>query len=57
MLLQYPNTVGNLCDYTELINVAKNKSIYTCLATDLLALSILKTPGEMNADAAVGNAQ
>ena len=57
MLLQYPHTDGNLCDYTKLINEAKNKSIYTCLATDLLALSILKTPGEMNADAAVGNAQ
>jgi len=57
MLLQYPHTDGNLCDYTELINEAKNKNIYTCLATDLLALSILKTPGEMNADAAVGNAQ
>ena len=57
MLLQYPQTDGNLCDYTELINEAKNNNIYTCLATDLLALSILKTPGEMNADAAVGNAQ
>ena len=57
MLLQYPHTDGNLCDYTELINEAKNKNIYTCLATDLFALSILKTPGEMNADAAVGNAQ
>jgi glycine dehydrogenase len=57
MLLQYPHTDGNLCDYTELISEAKNKNIYTCLATDLLALSILKTPGEMNADAAVGNAQ
>ncbi len=57
MLLQYPHTDGNLCDYTNLINEAKNKNIYTCLATDLLALSILKTPGEMNADAAVGNAQ
>ena len=57
MLLQYPQTDGNLCDYTKLIKEAKNKNIYTCLATDLLALSILKTPGEMNADAAVGNAQ
>ena len=40
MLLQYPHTDGNLCDYTKLINEAKDKSIYTCLATDLLALSI-----------------
>ena len=38
MLLQYPHTDGNLCDYTELINEAKNKNIYTCLATDLWLL-------------------
>ena len=57
MLLQYPQTDGNLCDYTKLINEAQNENIYTCLATDLLALSILKTPGEMNADVAIGNAQ
>ena len=57
MLLQYPNTDGNIIDYTELINKAKELNIYTCLATDLLALSILKTPGEMDADVAIGNTQ
>ena len=44
-------------DYTDLINKTKQLKIYTCLATDLLALSILKTPAEMGADAAVGNTQ
>ena len=57
MLLQYPHTDGNIFDYSNIINDAKNYGIYTCLATDLLALSILKTPGEMGADASVGNAQ
>ena len=57
MLLQYPTTDGNVVDYTKLINKAKDYKIYTCLATDLLALSILKTPGEMGADVAVGNTQ
>ena len=57
LLLQYPCTDGKLYDYTSLISNAKNHGVFSCLATDLLALSILKTPGEMNADAAVGNAQ
>ena len=57
LLLQYPSTDGKLYDYTNLIKNAKNHEIYTCLATDLLALSILKTPGEMYADVAIGNAQ
>ena len=57
MLLQYPTTDGNVNDYSDLIYDAKQYGVFTCLATDLLALSILKTPLEMGADAAVGNAQ
>ena len=57
MLLQYPTSDGRIVDYTNLIKKAKQLKIYTCLATDLLALSILKTPAEMGADAAVGNTQ
>ena len=57
MLLQYPTTDGHIFDYTEVIKKAKESKIFTCLATDLLALSILKTPSEMGADVAVGNTQ
>ena len=57
MLLQYPTSDGNINDYTKLIKNAKSFKIFTCLATDLLALSILKTPAEMGADTAVGNTQ
>ncbi len=57
ILLQYPASDGRLIDYTNLIKKAKQSKVYTCLATDLLALSILKTPAEMGADAAVGNTQ
>ena len=57
MLLQYPSTDGNINDYSNLISDAKNHKIFTCLASDLLALSILKTPLELGADACVGNAQ
>ena len=57
MLLQYPSTDGFVSDYTDLITKAKSFKIFTCLATDLLALSILKTPSEMGADVAVGSTQ
>ncbi len=57
LLFQYPTTDGRLTDYSDIISEAKNLGIFTCLATDILALSIIKTPGEMGADAAVGNAQ
>ena len=57
MLLQYPSTDGNINDYSNLIADAKNHKIFTCLASDLLALSILKTPRTLGADVCVGNAQ
>ncbi|MFL3013685.1 MAG: aminomethyl-transferring glycine dehydrogenase [Candidatus Neomarinimicrobiota bacterium] len=57
LLLQYPTTDGKLFDYSKIINRARDLEIFTCLATDILALSVIKTPGEMGADAAVGNAQ
>jgi len=57
LLLQYPTTDGKLSDYSDIIRNAKELGIFTCLATDILALSVIKTPGEMGADAAVGNTQ
>ena len=57
VLLQYPDTDGKIEDYSEYCLLAKANKSYVCMATDLLALSILKTPGEMGADAAVGNSQ
>ena len=57
LLLQYPTTDGRITDYSGIIGKAKDLGIFTCLATDILALSVIKTPGEMGADAAVGNAQ
>ena len=57
LLLQYPTTDGKLSDYSNIISKAQDLEIFTCLATDILALSVIKTPGEMGADAAVGNAQ
>ncbi|WP_016955359.1 aminomethyl-transferring glycine dehydrogenase [Catenovulum agarivorans] len=56
-LFQYPNTYGDINPIEKLIaHVADNKGIST-VVTDLLALTQLKTPGELGADVAVGSAQ
>lgn len=56
-LLQYPNTYGTVVDLTSLIEAAHKNNALVCVATDLLALCVLKSPGAMGADIAVGSAQ
>ena len=56
-LVQYPDTDGLIQDFSSLCDSAHENKSYVCMATDLLALTLLKTPGETGADAAVGNAQ
>jgi glycine dehydrogenase len=56
-LLQNPDSEGQLQDYTEWIAKAHQQNVHVVLATDLLALALIKTPGEMQADIAVGSAQ
>tara|TARA_A100001011_G_scaffold73597_1_gene75520 strand:- start:3919 stop:6741 length:2823 start_codon:yes stop_codon:yes gene_type:complete len=56
-IVQYPDTSGSIHDLTELSETAHKHNAYLCVATDLLALTLLKPPGEMGADVAVGNAQ
>ena len=57
VLIQYPDTEGFIQDYSDLCDSAHENQSYVCVATDLLALTLLKSPGEMGADVAVGNAQ
>jgi glycine dehydrogenase len=57
VLLQYPDTEGKVKDFSNFCQMAKANKSFVCMATDLLALSILKSPGEMGADAAIGNSQ
>jgi Glycine cleavage system protein P (pyridoxal-binding), N-terminal domain len=57
MLLQYPSGEGQVYDYTELISNANKLEILTCVAADLLSLTLLKPPGEMGADCVVGTSQ
>ncbi|MBM9577599.1 aminomethyl-transferring glycine dehydrogenase [Leptospira sp. 201903070] len=57
VLLQYPATDGKIIDYTSFIQKAHNVGSIATVAADLLALTILKSPGEMGADIAVGSSQ
>ena len=57
LLLQYPGTDGVVRDYSEVIRQAKERGIKVVMACDLLSLVLLKSPGEMGADIAVGNSQ
>lgn len=55
--VQYPNQFGEVADYTDFIAKAHEKGIFVAMATDLMALALLKAPGEMGADCAFGNVQ
>ena len=57
VLLQYPQTLGSVQDYRELVEAAHAKGALVAVATDLLALAMLTPPGEWGADIAVGTAQ
>lgn len=55
--VQYPNQFGDVADYTEFIAKAHEHGVFVAMATDLMALALLKAPGEMGADCAFGNVQ
>ena len=56
-LIQYPATDGTLSDYGAFVDAAHEGSALVVVATDLLALTMLKPPGDFGADVAVGNSQ
>ena len=56
-MFQYPDNDGNIIDLSPYLEKARSKSIFTCVASDLMSLVLLKSPGEMGADAVVGNSQ
>ncbi len=57
VLLQYPATHGALRDHEGLVRRAHAAGALVVAATDLLALTVLRPPGEWGADVAVGSAQ
>ncbi len=57
LLLQYPDDHGEVADLRPLIEKAHAAGLLVAVATDLMALTLLTPPGEMGADAVVGNSQ
>ncbi|WP_417248372.1 aminomethyl-transferring glycine dehydrogenase [Celeribacter sp.] len=56
-IFQYPGTFGNVQDFTPQIAALHEVKAIAIMATDLMALTMLKEPGAMDADIAVGSAQ
>ncbi|CAN2199448.1 glycine dehydrogenase [Candidatus Nanopelagicaceae bacterium] len=56
-LVQYPDTRGSVNDFSSIADQIHSNEAYLIAATDLLALTLLKAPGEWGADVAVGSAQ
>ena len=57
LLISYPASSGNIYDLTSLVTAAHQQGALVAVATDLMALTLLKSPGEFDADIAVGSAQ
>src|SRR6266550_3441691 len=56
-LVQYPATDGAIFTYSEFIKQAHHAGALVVVAADILALTLLKPPGEFGADVAVGSTQ
>ena len=56
-LLSYPGSSGQVRDLTALIETAHNDNALVTVASDLMALMLLKSPGAMGADVVVGTSQ
>ncbi|TVP73766.1 MAG: glycine dehydrogenase (aminomethyl-transferring) [Rhodobacteraceae bacterium] len=56
-IFQYPGTYGDLRDASPQIAALHDAKAIAIMATDLLALTLIKEPGAMGADIAVGSAQ
>jgi len=55
--IQNPGGLGELRDFTDFITAAHEKEVYAVMGTDLMSLLLIKSPGEMGADIAVGSSQ
>ncbi|WP_018983187.1 aminomethyl-transferring glycine dehydrogenase [Salinimonas chungwhensis] len=56
-LLQYPSSTGEVKDIRDIISAVQAKKGIVAVAADLMSLVMLKSPGELGADVALGSAQ
>ncbi len=56
-IIQYPNSKGSIEDYEQFIEAVHQAGGMVIVIADILALTLLKSPGELKADVAVGNTQ
>lgn len=57
IIVQYPDALGNINDYRELVAKCKDLGAYVIVIADLLSLTMIEAPGKWGADATVGNTQ
>ncbi|PHH61025.1 hypothetical protein CDD81_847 [Ophiocordyceps australis] len=57
VMVQYPDNLGGVVDYKEVASLVYQQGVLLSCATDLLALTVLRPPGEFGADIAFGNSQ
>lgn len=57
VLFQYPDTEGNVLDFSQVAENAHANGTLVCCATDLLSLCLLRPPSEFGADIAIGTSQ
>jgi len=57
VLLQYPGSSGAVRDYADVVREAHDRGAVVAVAADLLALTLLRPPGEFGADVVVGTTQ
>ncbi|MBL7850048.1 MAG: aminomethyl-transferring glycine dehydrogenase [Cyclobacteriaceae bacterium] len=55
--IQNPGGLGEIRDYSNFITAAHEKEVFVVMGTDLMSLVLMKSPGEMGADVAVGSSQ
>lgn len=57
VIVQYPDFLGNIYDYTALIEKAHQEGALVAMSINPIALGLLKSPGEYGADIAIGEGQ